>query len=164
MQEILGDSQPSVEGILWLLAQLMAPFLPSAPPCRFEAGNLLTNPVWFFHLSLLHRRGTGSLLSQQCHRNCSLKILGSGSPGRDGQVCNPSPGSAAAFIAYKHPHEQQPQNWGGTSLEASQGPTPPEGSPGPAMSSPGTRWGLAPGTTIPEEFPAFQTSSPAPWE
>lgn len=44
MLEILGDSQPSVEGSPWLLAQL-ALLLPSAPPCTFEAGNLLTNHV-----------------------------------------------------------------------------------------------------------------------
>lgn len=164
MQEILGHSQPSAEGIPWLLAQL-TPLLPSAPPCRFEAGNLLTNLTDPFGFStFLHRRGTRSLLSQQCHRKCLLKVLGSGSPGRDGQVCNPSTGSAAALISYKHPHKQQPQNWDGMSLEASQGPTPPRGSPDPAMSSLGTRWGSAPGTALPEEFPAFQTSSAAPWE
>lgn len=92
MQEILGDFQPSVEGSPWLLAQL-APFLPSAPPCTFEAGNLLTNhvdPFGFSTSASCTGEGPGASRASNATGIVPIKVLGSGSLGRDGQVCNPT--------------------------------------------------------------------------
>lgn len=81
MQEIFGNSQPSVEGIPQLLAQL-APFLPSAPPCRFKEAPRLSQVKLSIYWNLLQKKKKNLnivLVSKEC--SLSLSSCWIGNPG-----------------------------------------------------------------------------------